>query len=203
MDPAANDLPFLLAEHGRHLDHGSPHRRCAVDGLLVGIERRTSSISSAGAFATWRTLRPSRSMDHTIRTSNCRRTAPLSLDDQPATVSATFSRTSRWLSVVWSSRLAREWAPVLSICAMEASPPGEFEPVPGPVRIPPMYGPPVQRRRVDARPMRPCNSRSDGAEIQRSVRKKSLYPGDTSDINRPPEIRSGSRLSTSSMNGRK
>ena len=48
MDPAANDLPFLLAEHGRHLDHGSPHRRCAVDGLLVGIERRTSSIQFGG-----------------------------------------------------------------------------------------------------------------------------------------------------------
>jgi hypothetical protein len=31
-------------EHGRHLDHGSPHRRGTVDGLLVGIERHASSV---------------------------------------------------------------------------------------------------------------------------------------------------------------
>ena len=37
-DPTANDLPFRLAEDGRHLDHGPSHRRGAVDRLLVGIE---------------------------------------------------------------------------------------------------------------------------------------------------------------------
>ena len=42
-NPAANDLPLLLAEHRRHLDHGASHRRGAVDSLLVGIEGNTSS----------------------------------------------------------------------------------------------------------------------------------------------------------------
>ena len=55
---------------------------------------------------------------------------------------------------------------------------------------------------VDARPLRPCNSPPDGVE-QPGVRKKSLYTGDISDMNLAPEIRSGSRSSTSSMNGRR
>ena len=70
----------------------------------------------ARAFATWRTLRPSRSIDHTIRTSNCRRTpsfsiwsnagtpiptfgtadavTPIRLEISQARCSATFSRTA-------------------------------------------------------------------------------------------------------------
>ena len=43
-------------------------------------------------------------------------------------------------------------------------------------------GPPMQRKRVDAHPMRSCNiPKSDGVK-QRSVRKKSLYLGDSSDM---------------------
>jgi hypothetical protein len=43
-DPAAYNLPFLLAEDGRHLDHGPSHRRSAVDRLLIGVEGNASSI---------------------------------------------------------------------------------------------------------------------------------------------------------------
>ena len=43
-DPAANNLPFRLAEDGRHLDHRTTHRRRAVDRLLVGIEGDVGSI---------------------------------------------------------------------------------------------------------------------------------------------------------------
>jgi hypothetical protein len=43
-DPAPNDLPLLLAEHRRHLDHGSAHWRGAVDGLLDGMESDSGSI---------------------------------------------------------------------------------------------------------------------------------------------------------------
>jgi hypothetical protein len=42
--PAGNDLPFLLAEYRRHLDHRAAHWGCAVDGLLVGIEADAGSI---------------------------------------------------------------------------------------------------------------------------------------------------------------
>ena len=43
-DPAAYNLPFLLAEDGRHLDQGPPHRRSAVDRLQIGVEGNASSI---------------------------------------------------------------------------------------------------------------------------------------------------------------
>ena len=43
-NPAANNLPFRLAEDGRHLDHRTTHRRRAVDRLLVGIEGDVGSI---------------------------------------------------------------------------------------------------------------------------------------------------------------
>ena len=46
----------------------------------------------------------------------------------------------------------------------------------------PSYKPAVQWKRAAAHPLRPYNSSTDGVE-QPGVRKKSLYPGDTSDTN--------------------
>jgi hypothetical protein len=83
---------------------------------------------------------------------------------------------------------AWEW----SLCARDLSDGphrlGGLEPRPRLVCTPTRrMGSSVQRKRVDARPMRPCRSlESDGIE-HRSVRKKSLYLAVSPDMNRTPE----------------
>jgi hypothetical protein len=116
-NPAANDLPLLLAEHRRHLDHGSPHRRSAVDRLLIGVEGNAGSIEFGEGVCHvenaapqsvdgphHQDIKPSphRVPEHRVE---CGTLIPalcaidalilVSLDDQPATVSPTFSSTSR------------------------------------------------------------------------------------------------------------
>ena len=56
-----------------------PHQRGAVDGLLVGIECNASSIEFRQGVYEVQQAAPQPVMDHTIRTSNSRRTASLSI----------------------------------------------------------------------------------------------------------------------------
>ena len=73
---------------------------------------------------------------------------------------------------------------------------------PPPVHPNPHIGPPVQRKRA-GRASAADPQQYNGWRSAPGVKNTSLYSGDTSDVNRPPESGQAGRSSTSSMNGRK